>query len=453
LQEVESEYINLRAALSQALETGQAEAALQLSVALGNYLERQGTASEGFNLVEQALALAASSGGPAHLNKRLVAAALSWAGAFMMNLGDTALACRKIEESLALQREVGDTPGLIFSLYCLTQYAIYRGDYAKAEEYLAESLSLSLELGEEGKVDFIRNDLRGLLALYQGKYDEARSWFGENLVMGQASGNKAAMAPALCMLGVLDGSQGKYGEGQGKIEQALLLYRELKINWGIALALNSLVMVMLNQGEYAQARECSLEGLALSRRYGYGHVIAESLCSLGTVALCEHNYQEARRCLEEGLDILRKRDDVYYLAPVLPVLGLVAANQGEDEAARQYFKETLALNRKASEGGDKLYLSHALSGLAGLWLNQWLKTGQKAGWYPSNYLERVVRLSGAIRAILLSHKLVMYRYFAESYESNLKLARANMDAATFETVFREGQAMSMEEAIAYALGI
>jgi hypothetical protein len=137
---------------------------------------------------------------------------------------------------------------------------------------------------------------------------------------------------------------------------------------------------------------------------------------------------------------------------MLPVLGLVAANQGQDEAARQYFMENLAFNRRAGEWGNKLHLSHALSGLAELWLKQGLKTGQKEGSYPSNYLEGVVRLSGAIRAILLSSRLVMYRPFAEPYESNLKLARANMDEAIFETAFREGQAMSTAEVIAYALG-
>jgi hypothetical protein len=132
----------------------------------------------------------------------------------------------------------------------------------------------------------------------------------------------------------------------------------------------------------------------------------------------------------------------------------VAAHQGEDEAARQYFKENLAFNRGAGERGHKLYLSHTLSGLAGLWLKQGLKSGQgqKEEMSPSKYLEGVVRLSGATRAILSSNGLVMYRPFAELYESNLKLARANLAQATFETVFKEGQAISAAETIAYALG-
>lgn len=451
LQEVQSEYINLRAVFSQALATGQAGAALQLSVTLAEYFDNESTPSEGLNLVEQALALVAAAGGPAQLNKKLVAAALSWAGTFNRNLGDTAMACRQMEAAVALQREVGDTPGLINSLCSLRGFALYRGDYAKAEEYQAESLPLSRKLSEDGRINSIWPYL-GMVARDWGKYDEARLWFEESLVRSRACDHKLAMAIFLGELGELDQFQGKYGESRAKQEEALLLHRELKVNWGIVLALNNLGIVLLNQGEYAQARQYSMESLALSRRLVYGHLIAESLCSLGTVALCEHNYQEARRCLEESLDILRKRDDEHFLEPMLPVLGVVAANQGEDEAARQYFMENLAFNRRAGEWGNKLYLSHALSGLAELWLKQGLKAGQKEGSYPSNYLEEVVRLSGAIRAILLSRRLVMYRPFAESYESNLKLARANLAKATFETVFREGQAMRTAEAIAYALG-
>jgi hypothetical protein len=92
-----------------------------------------------------------------------------------------------------------------------------------------------------------------------------------------------------------------------------------------------------------------------------------------------------------------------------------------------------------------------LSGFAGLWIQDWLKLEGKDSPNSLDYLVRVARLSGAIAALLTSNGAVMFPPFSPLYEQNLAVVRANLDEVIFEAAFTEGQVMTLDEAVAYAL--
>jgi hypothetical protein len=168
---------------------------------------------------------------------------------------------------------------------------------------------------------------------------------------------------------------------------------------------------------------------------------------LGSIALCEGDYTEARANLEESLALCREGGDKLDVAMALPILGLIVAKQGKAKEAKPYYEEGLVISHSLR---NSLSLTQSLTGLAGLWLQDRLKLEQQDSLNTINPQIRVARLSGAISALLASCEAVMFRPLALLYEQNLAVVRANLDEVTFETAFAQGQAMSMDEAVAYA---
>src|SRR5207248_11529845 len=124
LERLEQEHDNLRAALAWLLEQAEGmedeqsardarEMALRLGGALRRFWMIHGHYSEGRNFLERALA--GSEGVVTSVRVKALNAA-----ATLVNIqGDTARAGVLAQESLVLSRELGDTPGIAFSLYLL----------------------------------------------------------------------------------------------------------------------------------------------------------------------------------------------------------------------------------------------------------------------------------------------------------------------------------------------
>jgi predicted ATPase len=142
-QRMEKEYDNIRTALEWSWEKADKEATLRLVIALSPFWEMQGFWHEGRKW--SALALTEATKMPSPLR----AEALHVAGLMASYQGNFEYAITRLEESMALRRELGDQERLISSLNALG-FAIYRqGDYRRAVALFEESLGLIRELGDK----------------------------------------------------------------------------------------------------------------------------------------------------------------------------------------------------------------------------------------------------------------------------------------------------------------
>jgi len=157
--------------------------------------------------------------------------------------------------------------------------------------------------------------------------------------------------------------------------------------------------VAREQGDYATARTRFEESLTLQRELGDKNGIAHSLFSLATVAYRQGDNARARALLEEGLELFHRVADLAHLAMTLAMLA-----------------------RLASVGGAE---------------------GQ---------LERAARLLGAVQALCEVGGMPL-PWIRSDYER--PVVHDQMDeaayAAAFPAAWAAGRAMSLKQAIAYAL--
>jgi tetratricopeptide (TPR) repeat protein len=159
------------------------------------------------------------------------------------------------------------------------------------------------------------------------------------------------------------------------------------------------------------------------------------LIALGYEYLLEGDHERATALNEEAAALLRERGHRGVLQYALDNLGWAALLRGDHERARKLHEESFALAR---ELGNREIAAESLEGLA-------CTAGARgeAG--------RAAKLFGAAEAL---REAVGYwqepreRALREPY---LRAVRSQIDEASWEPLFAEGQAMTFEEAAEYAL--
>jgi predicted ATPase/class 3 adenylate cyclase/Tfp pilus assembly protein PilF len=428
LERLEDEHDNIRAALRWAIESEEpekVEMGLRIAGAIWRFWLVRGYISEGreelSGLLERAEAEVtriAVEGLEARRLGAYRAKALSAAGNLTSMQGDYASARSLLEKSLHLYEEIGDKYGITYLLNSLANKALEQGDYASARLQLEESLHLCREIGDKHGIADALSTLANMAARH-GDYTSARSLYGEGLALLREFGNKR----------------------------------------NIALSLSCLGYVALQQGEYVSARSLLEEGLALQREIGDKYQSAYTLSSLGSVALQQEEYAAARSLYEESLALQGEFGDKYGIAYSLSSLGSVALQQEEYAAARSLYEESLALQR---EIGNKQGIATSLAGLGGLAVAvgrgdradsvSQVENSGRTGSNTPDETGRGVRLLGAGEVLLESMGAVLDATEELAYERAVASARAQLGEEEFERLRQEGQDMSMEQAIEYALG-
>ncbi len=159
------------------------------------------------------------------------------------------------------------------------------------------------------------------------------------------------------------------------------------------------------------------------------------LHDLGFVAQQQGEYGQAHALYTQSLALFRELGDKRGIAYALHDLGFVAQQQGEYARACALLVESLTL---AWDTAEKYRITEILADVA-------------AGASAQGQAARAARLWGAGARLREDIGAKAPPNEHTRYERYLATARAHLDAATFAAAWAEGRAMSLEEAIAYAL--
>jgi len=223
------------------------------------------------------------------------------------------------------------------------------------------------------------------------------------------------------------------GAAKRFITQALDISRELGDKRHTAWALVSLGHMMLENMEAAILN--AEEGLSLYQELDHRPGIAQALNVIGEIARFGGDDDRAKRAYEECLAISQETGERRRIYFMLSNLAFIAQHEGDYKHSRDLFHRGLLLAR---ETNFKLDMASSLAFIAGTSS----ETGQP---------ERAVRLHGASEAAL--ERMGAFHQPADKLEvdRNIARVRAQLDEATFAAAWAEGRAMTLEQAVAYAL--
>jgi tetratricopeptide (TPR) repeat protein len=164
---------------------------------------------------------------------------------------------------------------------------------------------------------------------------------------------------------------------------------------------------------------------------------ATSLAFLGDVALNCNETEKARSLYEESVVVLREPriGDINFLGYPTRRLAQLAWREGDFENAISLCNESLRLN---SEVGDRRAVICCVAGFAAI------ATAQRK-------FERATTLMSAVETQLASMGIRLIYMDNMEYKRNLDVLRAKLDQKTFIKSWAKGKALSLDEAIAFAL--
>jgi len=304
---------------------------------------------------------------------------------------------------------------------------------------LRAALSWALD-AEEESIERAELGLRLAAALArfwdaQGPSEGCR-WLEKGLAKsGSSPTTTAVRAKALNETGFIALYQGDQG-AMALLEEGLALYKELGDRSGVASSMSNLghAMVHLRQRERMLSLREEAEALLLEPLDK--RVRAHLLHFLGFAAASELDLEQMEARLEEALALFRDLGDVRSVAMCLIALGLIPLSQGNSERAAALFEESLLLQKEL----NKTAIFFGLAGMAGVAALRGQLTCAAKLFGALEALREVIGLSRAPLSLA----------FYDS-EDHVAAARAGLGEVAFEAAWSEGQAMTLEEAIRYAL--
>lgn len=397
LDRLEIELDNLRHALVWALTPdrlsgGNALLGMRLAAALCQFWIVRGHLREGRQWLAQVLSHTSQGGDETTFPR---AKALLTAGMLAYYHGDLPQAVPACEEGSELARALGSkwllAIGLFLSGQCQSRYV---RDFKRAEAMAGESVAIARDLGDKWLTAIALWNL-GILARHQGDQMRAASLFEESLRLGREAGDPWLTAGLLDDAGSQEYIRGNYGRALALHEEGLALRRNLKDSGGIAGILHDMGRMARCQGDDARAAVLYEESLTRFRELGQKESIAVVLNSLGYAQVCRGNLPRAVALLKEGMSIFRELRIAEGVVISLAGIAVAACASGQVERAGRLFGAT----------------SHLLEAIGA----------------SIPYADRA------------------------EYDRRLGAARTLLGERAFAAVWSEGEAMPMEQAIAYAL--
>jgi tetratricopeptide (TPR) repeat protein len=189
------------------------------------------------------------------------------------------------------------------------------------------------------------------------------------------------------------------------------------------------------EADYQTARTHYLESLRLAREAGDRYALSLALSSLGITAFQQGNFTEADGYYQESMLILNQLNDRVGLSLLYCYLGLLALAQGQAGAARKSFEEGVSI---AWQSDIKLYLGYNLIGIACVLLSE-------------DCPASTAKLLSAVTAYTQKIGFKLETELQQPYDQALAATKERLDEASFQATWGEGQTMSVEQAVQFAL--
>jgi predicted ATPase/DNA-binding XRE family transcriptional regulator len=301
---LDSDYINVRAALAWTIENRPIDMAIPFGLSLCRYWELRGYFREGRDWLKRIVAIPEGSD-EKDPDVRLKQARL------LMNAG---------------------------------RLSNYMSDYAEAYASLEQSLATATELGSKNMQTSVRGNLANV-AWMNGDHSTAIALYELCLNANEGSDNKALIANINWMLGTVLGELGDFARAEALLNNSLTMGRELGDTFVTVGTLRDLGTTLCYRGEYNEAIRFLEECLVLARSAGIQVGVSWAVSALGFAKLRQGDYTHSEELFRESLraartlDKQRIPDTLEGLAEI--ALALADEVKGDNDQAQAQEKESL----------------------------------------------------------------------------------------------------------------
>ncbi len=248
-------------------------------------------------------------------------------------------------------------------------------------------------------------------------------------------------AKALCTAAIMQLFQGNRQLVHSLLLEALEIAKQSGDKETYILALMILGQAAALESESRAARTYLEEAVNEARKFGapssamIGFSMGSSLSFLGDVFMAQGDSERAQQAYEEGVLQLRAIHNKGLLAYPLRRLGVLALDRKQYDAAAAFYRESLLLNLEET---DLRAVMACVAGFAAIATAR----GQSLV---------AARLYGAVEARLAKISASLLPTDQRVHDHNVAMLHTKLNQTSFKTAWAKGRAMTMQEAIDFAL--
>ncbi|MFN8474992.1 MAG: helix-turn-helix domain-containing protein [Anaerolineae bacterium] len=430
MDRLDAEQDNLRAAVEWAAHSGKVELGLRIGGALREFFKVRGPSQAWRDRVAELVKRSrnASRG----VAPTVLARAYLTLTDLTFWLEDHAVAQAWARETIALATELG-TDGRQITAWVLAVMAHAEPDPPERRRLAEEALALVRDGSsvEERTIVGLAQIAVGQAFQYQQDYAAARPWFEAAMARFQELDNPLSRAYTAGYFGLMLMYQGKYAQADVYVEEALAFARRTGNKLDIARNVVRLGHILVIEGRVAEGEALLREGFAIDREVGNLPRAVEGMNNLGELARRRGDYTCALALNEQALALAHESGDPVMIGHALEYLARTMLDLGRPTDARPLLSQSLPLIHHASYPGC---ITHSLEAFALLALAE-------------DRRDRASRLYGAVEALIETVDIALPVFEYAEHPRVMAAARADL----YGTAWDEGRAMTMDEAVAYAL--
>ncbi|MCW5849287.1 MAG: tetratricopeptide repeat protein [Anaerolineae bacterium] len=275
----------------------------------------------------------------------------------------------------------------------------------------------------------------GSLVYSQCDYRQATELHQQAYQLFSALDDRRGMAFALNNLGVQAVRLGDYPRAQSFLEQSRDLYQKGGDAWGVSLALVNLGGLAVLRGDHQQGEMLLRAALEMPQEARSPTTTACALSQLGECARVRGDYEQAAALSRDNLLYFEQTGDISGMAIESVNLAIAAQRCGRPLEAMTYTRRGVML---FNELGNKWGLASSFAICAELLACR-------------GELRQAARLAGAAQTLLDAIGSHLDPSDQAGYEQTQATLHSQLGEAAFQAAWIEGQAMTLDAAVAYAL--
>jgi tetratricopeptide (TPR) repeat protein len=310
-----------------------------------------------------------------------------------------------------------------------------RGYESEGRRWLEEALAMDGLVSPDSRAMALAGI--AVLASEQGDFDRAQEACEEGLELLAHEAREASEAKLRLLVGsgYVAWQREEHGQAQQLYEESLALSREMSDAWWLAFSLLSLALVSYSLRDYERTTELYEQSMDLFREQGDKYSLAFCLNNLAVMVYSQGALGRAAQLTEEAVALFRELDTIGSLSMGLYNLGWIALLQDHLGKAAEIFRESLA---PAWDLGLNPIVQGALEGFACV-----------AG--ARGEAERAARLWGAAQTLHETKDISRDTDFLAEADARISAVRLGMGEEAWEEGWRNGRAMTLDEAVSHAL--
>ncbi|HET6823008.1 MAG TPA: tetratricopeptide repeat protein, partial [Anaerolineales bacterium] len=318
--------------------------------------------------------------------------------------------------------------GISFGGYSVQGFSWLR-DNMPAMESTLPGLPLALRATSLNALAFI--------SISVGQERVAYEYAEQSIALYRQLDDKTGLASALLVASITLESTGKLTEAETALNEALALAQSEANSFVISSILNTLARVTVRlHGDMQAAWDFTEEALRFSNDVERASRVADVYEMRGTLAAFSGQYEEARLWFEKAMDAFREAGADFNILINQSNLAHLERQLGHHQQALERYRETIVGFHEVGQLGAVAHQLECFGFLA-------LEDDQN---------ERALKLFAAADALREKVSAPMTSEEQIYFEEQIGVLRQKLDPQRFHQIWATGRALTMEQALAFALG-